>query len=120
MLVLRGLVPPRVFTIEEQRGRVYGNFRRKSDALEQYIFLTTLQNRNETLFYRLVQEHAEEMIPIIYTPTVGQACLEYGAIFRRSRGLFISLNERGRIAEILRAWAYPDAGMIVLTEHGGS
>src|ERR1017187_3952578 len=116
MLVLRGLVPPRVFTIEEQRGRVYGNFRRKSDALEQYIFLTTLQNRNETLFYRLVQEHAEEMIPIIYTPTVGQACLEYGAIFRRSRGLFISIRERGRVAEILRHWPDPDVRMIVVTD----
>jgi malate dehydrogenase (oxaloacetate-decarboxylating)(NADP+) len=95
---------------------VYGNFRRKSDALEKYIFLTTLQNRNETLFYRLVQEHAEEMIPIIYTPTVGQACLEYGAIFRRSRGLFISIRERGRVAEILRHWPDPDVRMIVVTD----
>ena len=95
---------------------VYGNFQRKADPLEKYIFLTTLQNRNETLFYRLVKEHAEEMIPIIYTPTVGQACLEYGAIFRRPRGLFISIHERGRIAEILRHWPYPDARMIVVTD----
>jgi len=115
-LGLRGLLPPRVFTIEEQLGRVYGNFRRKPDPLEKYIFLTTLQNRNETLFYRLVQEHAEEMIPIIYTPTVGQACLEYGAIFRRSRGLFISIRERGRVAEILRHWPHPDVRMIVVTD----
>jgi malate dehydrogenase (oxaloacetate-decarboxylating)(NADP+) len=115
-LGLRGLLPPRVFTIEEQLGRVYGNFRRKPDPLEKYIFLTTLQNRNETLFYRLVEEHAEEMIPIIYTPTVGQACLEYGAIFRRSRGLFISIRERGRVAEILRHWPHPDVRMIVVTD----
>ena len=115
-LGLRGLLPPRVFTIEEQLVRVYGNFHRKPDALEKYIFLTTLQNRNETLFYRLVQEHAEEMIPIIYTPTVGQACLEYGAIFRQPRGLFISIRERGRVAEILRHWPYPDARMIVVTD----
>lgn len=115
-LGLRGLLPPRVFTIEEQLGRVYGNFQRKSDPLEKYIFLTTLQNRNETLFYRLVQEHAEEMIPIIYTPTVGQACLEYGAIFRRSRGLFISIRERGRIAEMLRHWPQSDVRMIVVTD----
>jgi len=113
---LRGLLPPRVFTIEEQLHRVYGNFRRKPDALEKYIFLTTLQNRNETLFYRLVQEHAEEMIPIIYTPTVGQACLEYGAIFRQPRGLFISIRERGRVAEILRHWPHPDVRMIVVTD----
>jgi len=115
-LGLRGLLPPRVFTIEEQLYRVYGNFRRKPDALEKYIFLTTLQNRNETLFYRLVQDHAEEMIPIIYTPTVGQACLEYGAIFRRPRGLFLSIRERGRVAEILRHWPHPDVRMIVVTD----
>jgi len=116
VLGLRGLLPPRVFTIEEQLRRVYGNFQRKPDPLEKYIFLTTLQNRNETLFYRLVEEHAEEMIPIIYTPTVGQACLEYGAIFRRSRGLFISIRERGRVAEILRHWPNPDVRMIVVTD----
>ena len=115
-LGLRGLLPPRVFTIEEQLQRVYGNFNRKTDALEKYIFLTTLQNRNETLFYRLVQEHAEEMIPIIYTPTVGQACLEYGAIFRRPRGMFISIRERGRIADILRYWPNSDVRMIVVTD----
>jgi malate dehydrogenase (oxaloacetate-decarboxylating)(NADP+) len=115
-LGLRGLLPPRVFTIEEQLHRVYGNFCRKPDALEKYIFLTTLQNRNETLFYRLVQEHAEEMIPIIYTPTVGQACLEYGAIFRQPRGLFITIRERGRVGEILRHWPHPDVRMIVVTD----
>lgn len=115
-LGLRGLLPPRVFTLKEQLGRAYGNFLRKSDPLEKYIFLTTLQNRNETLFYKLVQEHAEEMIPIIYTPTVGQACLEYGAIFRRPRGIFISIRERGRIAEIFRHWPHPDVRMIVVTD----
>jgi len=116
MLGLRGLLPPRPFTIEQQLTRVYGNYRRKTDPLEKYIFLTTLQNRNEILFYRLVLEHAEEMIPIIYTPTVGQACLEYGAIFRRPRGLFISMRERGRIAEILRHWPHADVRMIVVTD----
>ena len=115
-LGLRGLLPPRVFTMEQQVARVLANLRRKDNALEKYIFLTTLQNRNETLFYRLMQDHAEEMIPIIYTPTVGQACLEYGAIFRRPRGLFISLNERGRIAEILRHWPMSDVRMIVVTD----
>ena len=115
-LGLRGLLPPRVFTLEEQVARVLGNLRRKESPLEKYIFLTTLQNRNETLFYRLMQDHAEEMIPLIYTPTVGQACLEYGAIFRRPRGLFISIRERGRIAEILRHWPLTDVRMIVVTD----
>ena len=115
-LGIRGLLPPRIFPLREQVARALGNFRRKPDALEKYIFLTTLQNRNETLFYRLVQDYAEEMIPIIYTPTVGQACLEYGAIFRRPRGLFISIRERGRIAEILRHWPEADVRMIVVTD----
>ena len=113
---LRGLLPPRVFTLEEQVTRALGNLRRKETPLEKYIFLTTLQNRNETLFYRLVQDHAEELIPIIYTPTVGQACLEYGAIFRRPRGLFISIREKGRVAEILRHWPVADVRMIVVTD----
>lgn len=116
VLELRGLLPPRVFTIEEQAARAWANFRRKPDALEKYIFLTTLQSRNETLFYKLVEDHLEEMVPIIYTPTVGQACLEYGAIFRRPRGLFISLRERGRIAEVLSHWPHTDVRMIVVTD----
>jgi malate dehydrogenase (oxaloacetate-decarboxylating)(NADP+) len=115
-LGLRGLLPPRVFTIEEQLLRVYGNYQRKPNPLEKYVFLANLQNRNETLFYRLVQEHAEEMIPIIYTPTVGQACLEYGNIFRRPRGVFVTIRDRGRVAEILHHWPYPDARMIVVTD----
>lgn len=115
-LGLRGLLPPRVFTLEEQVERSLNAVRRKSDALEKYIYLVNLQNRNETLFYRLVIDHIEEFVPIIYTPTVGQACLEYGAIYRRPRGLFISLRERGRIAEILRHWPQAGVRLIVVTD----
>ncbi len=115
-LGLRGLLPPRVFTIEEQVERTLMNLRRKPSALEKYIYLTALQNRNEVLFYRLVLDHIEEMVPIIYTPTVGQACLEYGAIYRRPRGLFLSLNDRGHLAEILRHWPQPGARLIVVTD----
>ncbi len=115
-LGLRGLLPPRVFSLEEQLVRAYTNFKRKSEPLEQYIFLTLLQNRNETLFYKLLETYPEEMIPIIYTPTVGQACLDYGVIFRRPRGLFISIRERGRIAEVLRHWPQTDVRMIVVTD----
>jgi malate dehydrogenase (oxaloacetate-decarboxylating)(NADP+) len=116
VLGLRGLLPPRVFTIEEQVQRTLGAVRRKQDAIEKYIYLTNLQNRNEVLFYRLVLEHIEEMVPLIYTPTVGQACLEYGSIYRRPRGLFISLRERGRIAELLRQWPHEGVRLIVVTD----
>ncbi len=115
-LGLRGLLPPRVFTIEEEVQRALGSLRRKPDAIEKYIFLTALQNRNETLFYRLVVDHLEEMVPLIYTPTVGQACLDYGSIFRRPRGLFISIRDRGHVAEILRHWPHEGARLIVVTD----
>src|SRR3569623_1117245 len=82
-LGLTGLLPPRVFTLEEQLARSLTAMRRKPDALEKYIYLVNLQNRNEVLFYRLVMDNIEEFVPLIYTPTVGQACLEYGAIYRR-------------------------------------
>jgi malate dehydrogenase (oxaloacetate-decarboxylating)(NADP+) len=115
-LGLRGLLPPRVFSLEEQLTRAYANFQRQPEPLDKYVFLTLLQNRNETLFYKLLETHPEEMIPIIYTPTVGQACLDYGAIFRRPRGMFITIRERGRIAEILRHWPQTDVRMIVVTD----
>ena len=77
--------------------RAMGNFRAKPNDLEKYIFMISLQDRNETLFYRVVMEHLEEMLPIIYTPTVGQACQQFGHIFRRPRGLFVSIEDQGRI-----------------------
>ena len=115
-LGLRGLLPPRVFPIKQQVQRAIANFRKKTDPLDKYTFLSNLQGRNETLFYRLLEEFPEEMIPIIYTPTVGQACLEFGAIYRRQRGLYITIKDKGRIAEILKNWPYPDVRMIVVTD----
>lgn len=115
-LGLRGLLPPRICSFEEQTMRIMENYRAKPNDLEKYIFLSSLQDRNETLFYRVVLDHIEEMMPIIYTPTVGKACQEYGHIFQRSRGIFVSRHHRGRIAEVLRNWPTEDVGVIVVTD----
>lgn len=115
-LGLRGLLPPRVVSPKVQVMRVLDNLHRKPNDLEKYIYMVALQDRNETLFYRVVTDYLEEMMPIIYTPTVGQGCQEYGHIFRRARGLFISSQDRGCFAEILRNWSQPDVRMIVVTD----
>ena len=115
-LKLRGLVPPRVFSLADQEGRIMKNFRLKSSDLERYVFLAALQDRNETLFYRTVLDHIEEMMPIIYTPTVGEACKQFALIFRRSRGLYVSARDAGRVEEVLRNWPERDIGVIVVTD----
>ena len=115
-LGLRGLLPPHVHTMDEQVLRVMTNFRSKPNDLERYVQLVSLQDRNETLFYRVVMEHLEEMMPIIYTPTVGHACQEYGYIFRRSRGFYVSSRDKGRIKQILRNWPTRDVRVIVVTD----
>ncbi|MEZ5965517.1 MAG: NAD-dependent malic enzyme [Planctomycetota bacterium] len=115
-LRLRGLLPPRVFSETEQEMRVLENFRRKSSPLERYIFLSALKERNETLFYRVLIDHIGDMMPVVYTPTVGQACQEFGHIFQRAQGLFVSAGDRGRIAEVLRNWPERDVRVIVVTD----
>ncbi len=115
-LGLRGLLPAHTQTQPEQINRALANMRRKSSALERYIFLLALLDRNETLFYRTIIENVEEMLPLIYTPTVGQACQEYSHIFRRARGLFVSAQDRGRVAEVLRNWPEKDVRVIVVTD----
>src|SRR5262249_7722447 len=91
---LLGLLPPHISSVEEQLERTYYNFKQKTSDLEKYIFLISLQDRNETLFYRFLLEHIEEMTPIIYTPVVGLGCQEYSRIYRRPRGLYISFPDR--------------------------
>jgi malate dehydrogenase (oxaloacetate-decarboxylating)(NADP+) len=115
-LKLRGLLPPRVHSAAEQELRVLGNIRAKPTNLERYLYLIGLQDRNETLFYRVVMNHIEEMMPLIYTPTVGQACQEFQHIFRTPRGLYVSLQDRGRIKEVLQNWPHKDARIIVVTD----
>ena len=116
VLNLRGLLPPKVLTQEQQAEKVLESFRGKTSPIEKYIYLISLQDRNETLFYRVVMDHLEEMLPIIYTPTVGQACQSYGHIWRRARGLFISAHDRGKVARILENWPYSSVRIIVVTD----
>ena len=115
-LGLRGLLPPRVFTQEEQVARVLENFRSKATDLDKYINLTALHDRNESLFFRLLIDHPDELTPIVYTPTVGLACQQFGHIFQRPRGIFISANDRGRIASVLANWPRRDVAIIVITD----
>ncbi len=115
-LGLRGLLPPRVFTQAQQAQRVVESFRSKPDDLERYIYLTSLQDRNERLFYRVVMDHLEEMMPVIYTPTVGEACLRFAHIFRRPRGLYVTAQDRGRVRQVLRNWPEPEVGIVVVTD----
>ncbi len=115
-LGLLGLLPFHASTIEEQLARTYENYQRKESDLERYVFLVSLQDRNETLFYRLVQEHITEMMPIIYTPTVGLGCQRYSRLFRRPRGLYLSYPYRDKIATILSNAPSKDVAIIVVTD----
>ena len=115
-LGLKGLLPPRVHSLAEQELRVLGNIREKATDLERYLYLVALQDRNETLFYRVVLNNIEEIMPLIYTPTVGKACQEFQHIFRQSRGLYVSIQDRGRVRELMQNWPHKDARMIVVTD----
>ena len=116
VLGLRGLLPPHVATQEEQVARVLENFDRLLTPLSKYIMLSSLLDRNEALFFRVVMDHADTMMPIIYTPTVGLACQQFGHIYRRPRGLFITAQDRGRIAQVMRNWPHRETAMIVVTD----
>src|SRR3954447_18182991 len=112
---LRGLLPAHVLTMEEKVERVLINLRRLGNDLEKYIALNSLRDRNETLFLRVVCDNIDEIQPLIYTPTVGLACQRFGDIFERPRGVYVSANDRGRIAEVVRN-AQREARLIVVTD----
>jgi len=114
-LGLRGLLPAHVLSIQAQAARVLTNLRQQPNDLQKYVALNALHDRNEALFFRVVTDNIDEIQPLIYTPTVGLACQRFGHIFQRPRGLFVSANDRGRIAAVLRNWPYA-AKLIVVTD----
>src|SRR6201997_3512776 len=113
---LHGLLPPHIETLDEQVVRAYGAFQRKTDDLERHIYLRALQDTNEVLFYKLLLEHIEEMMPIVYTPTVALACEQFSHIYRRPRGLFISHPLRDSIPQLLRNRSNKEVDVIVVTD----
>ncbi|CAL4961469.1 unnamed protein product [Urochloa decumbens] len=113
---LRGLLPPVVLSQDLQEKRLLQNVRQFEVPLQRYMALMDLQERNERLFYKLLIDNVEELLPVVYTPTVGEACQKYGTIFRRPQGLYISLKEKGRILEVLRNWPEKSIQVIVVTD----
>ena len=105
-----------VSTQDEQAQRFLTHLRQLPNDLEKYIDLNALHDRNEALFFRIVSDHPDEVMPLIYTPTVGLVCQQFGHIFQRPRGLFLSVKDRGRIASILHNWPQRDVGIIVVTD----
>jgi malate dehydrogenase (oxaloacetate-decarboxylating) len=115
-LGLLGLLPTVVKTLSEQVEHVWHEFSTRRDDLDKHIYLRALQDRNETLFYRVLREHIPETLPIIYTPTVGEACQRFGEIYRRPRGLFVSYTDRDCLAEVISNRPQRDVDVIVVTD----
>ena len=115
-LGLRGLLPYSIVGQDIQVKRVMEGLRRKDSDIERYIMLSALQDRNEKLYYRIASEYIEEIMPIIYTPTVGEACIEFSHIFRRAKGFFITPDDKGEILKILDNWPEKDIRVIVITD----
>ncbi len=113
---LRGLLPAEISSQSVQLARSLENLRRKTDNIERYIFLMALLGRNERLFYQLLIQNIEELVPVVYTPTVGQACQEFAHIYRQARGFYVTPHDRGSIGKILGNWREPDVRLIVVTD----
>ncbi|XP_055810750.1 NADP-dependent malic enzyme-like [Solanum dulcamara] len=113
---LRGLLPPVVSTQELQEKKLMQSIRQYDVPLHKYVAMMELEERNERLFYKLLIDNVEELLPIVYTPTVGEACQKYGSIFKRPQGLYISLKEKGRILEVLKNWPEKSIQVIVVTD----
>ena len=105
-LGLRGLLPPVVRDLEEQEDRVMVHLRELPDNLSKAVYLQDVHNRNETLYHRVLVNHIEEVAPLVYTPTVGEACLKFGHLFRRPRGMYFSMEDRGMFSCMVHNWPH--------------
>jgi malic enzyme len=115
-LGLLGLLPPALCTMEQQLDRAYENFQAAGDPIKKYIYLAGLHDRNEVLYFRLLHDHIDEMMPIVYTPVVGEACQRFSHLYRRARGAYVTLRHRGRIAQVLANWNGERPSVIVVTD----
>jgi malate dehydrogenase (oxaloacetate-decarboxylating)(NADP+) len=115
-LGIRGLLPYAVSDQQTQIGRVMEIMRRKNSDIERYVFLSSLQDRNERLFFKTIMSYVEEVLPIIYTPTVGQACKEFSHIFRQTKGFYITPEDKGEIKKLLNNWPEKNIRIIVVTD----
>ncbi|KAL2238148.1 UNVERIFIED_CONTAM: NADP-dependent malic enzyme [Sesamum indicum] len=113
---LRGLLPPAIICQELQEKKLLHSLRQYDLPLHKYMAMMELEERNERLFYKLLIDNVEELLPVVYTPTVGEACQKYGSIFRRPQGLYISLKEKGKVLEVLRNWPQRTIQVIVVTD----
>ena len=115
-LGIHGLLPPRIKTLDEQAENCMRNLRRFQDPLNQYMYMVDLLDRNEKLFYKLLSENIMELMPIVYTPTVGLACQKFGLAFKRPQGLFVSIHDKGHIYDVIKNWPERDVRAIVVTD----
>ena len=113
---MHGLLPPQVMDIETQIARFKNNFERQPSDLAKYKFLMDLADRNEILFYKVLQSDIKKYMPIIYTPTVGLACQKWGELMTRPKGLYITIKDKGHISDILDNWPVPNVRAIVVTD----
>ncbi|GMP59671.1 hypothetical protein CsSME_00022865 [Camellia sinensis var. sinensis] len=113
---LRGLLPPVMMSQKLQEKKLMENIRQYQVPLQKYMAMMDLEERNERLFYKLLIDNVEELLPVVYTPTVGEACQKYGSIFKRPQGLYISLKEKGKILEVLKNWPEKSIQVIVVTD----